>query len=202
MYKCEIDIINLCQDFRFKIINFCVDVTSKLRQIISIFISIFIIFRNCKHFSFKYVFIIRFEWLLTIWFKFNDEKTIVQCECDDDDFRRFFFQCIIFFDVVHDVCENCIFRHRDAQCSHNEYVFFVESMNFSNKRIIRSIARLIIVETKNVFNYLIVKKKSFFRIHKFYNVNIDKFCFCFDVDDCFNNIVYFYFYDDNSNCHV
>ena len=77
-------------------------------------------------------------------------------------FSSFFFQCIIFFDVVHDVCENCIFRHRDAQCSHNEYVFFVESMNFSNKRTIRSIARSIIVETKNMFNYLIVRRNRFF----------------------------------------
>ena len=111
MYKCEIDIINLCQDFRFKIINFCVDVTSKLRQIISIFISIFIIFRSCKHFSFKYVFVIRLKWLLTNRFKFNDEKTIVQCECDDDDFRFFFnasffltsfmtFVKIAFFDIA------------------------------------------------------------------------------------------------------
>ena len=97
MYECETDIINLCQDFRFKIINLCVDVTLKLRQIISIFISIFIIFKNCKHFSFKYVFIIRLEWLLTIWFKINDEKTIVHCEYDDNDFRRFFFNASFFF---------------------------------------------------------------------------------------------------------
>ena len=117
-------------------------------------------------------------------------------------FVVFFFNASFFFDVVHHFCENCIFRHRDVQCLHNEYVFFVESMNFLNKRTIRLIARSIIVETKNVFNYLIVKKNRFFRIHDFYNVNIDKFCFCYNVDDCFNNIIYFHFYDDDLNCHV
>ena len=83
-------------------------IMSKLISIISILFLISRIVKSCKHFSFKYDFFVRFEIKLTKCFKFNDEKTIESCECFDFEIKRFFFQCIIFFDVVYDVYKNCI----------------------------------------------------------------------------------------------
>ena len=102
--------------------------------------------KSCKRFSFKYEFFVRFEFLLTMCLKINDEKTIVSCECFDFEIKRFFSQCIVFLDVVHDVCENCIWQHRDVECSHSEYVAFVESTSSSS----RQLESRMIIKSKNV----------------------------------------------------
>ena len=137
---------NFWLDYLLRIDKFSMSIMSRLISTTSLSFLTSRTLKSCKRFSFKYEFFVRFEFLLTMCFKINDEKTIVSCECLDFEIKRLFSQCIILLDVVHDVCENCIWRHRDVECSHNEYVAFVESTSSSSRRF----KSRMIIKSRNV----------------------------------------------------
>ena len=145
-------------DYLLRIDKLSMSIMSRSISITSLSFLTSRILKICKRFSFKYEFFVRFEFLLTMCFKINDEKTIVSCECLDFEIKRLFSQCIALLDVVHDVHENCIWRHRDVECSNNEYVAFVESTNSSNRRFkSRMIIKSRNVEIVNTIIYLLVR---------------------------------------------
>ena len=151
----KIIFVNFKHCFFRKIVNRSTFFISTSTLIILIFCQLFIMCKRFKFCSFKYNLFERYRRLLIVWLKLNEQFINEFCDCDDSKLRRFFFECRTLIDVVYDVCDNCIWRHRDVDCSHNKYVVFVESTNLLNKRLeSRKIIKSKSVEFANSTIYL------------------------------------------------